>query len=359
MHIAPPKSAVFDIQEIFFNRRDPAFRETQVGILRSRALLNKVVERLELHRSPDFVSENSDLNQSESYLVNRTAASLQRSLSVLAQRDSYLYNISIILPNAKQAAEVANVLAEEYIQFVKDTEVGEQEQSDSFLQERLVLVNKDLRDAEVTLQEFKEKQGILGDSEASGGFANQELDLVSKRLLDAKQKRLELESLYQKVLEIEKNKGDFQGIPAIKNDSLVQSIRSELVSLSSQRGELSKRYGPAHQKIIDINSQIASTNYNLKKQVSRLISGFKSEYELAKQNEDRLSQSAEQSKTNIQSLGRKQSDLLSLEQEVQSKREIYQMILGRLNQSKAAGKYNYYASWNVFFVRRLLYCFTW
>ncbi len=348
MHVSPPKNAVFDLQQIFFNQRDPAFRQTQVGIMSSRVLLNNVVEKLQLHKNPNFAGNGGSFfsvllgnsakkNAANTLSIEATSSILQRSLFVDAKRDSYLYDMSYISSDPNLAAEVTNEWTQAYIAFVKETEQGESEQSDTFLQERLLVVNNDLRAAEKKLQEFKENQGIVGGSVQSGGLVNQELDSVSRRLLDAKQERLEAEALYSKIVEIEKKSGSYQGIPDVKNDSLVQGIRSELVQLERQRGELSKRYGSSHRRIVEINSQISSTYGNLNRQISRIISGLKSSYEIAKQNEDRLNQVLEQSKTNIQSLGRKQSDLLALEQEVQSQREIYQILLGRLNQGRAEG----------------------
>ena len=349
MHVSPPKSAVFDLQQIFFNQRDPAFRETQVGIMRSRVLLNRVVEKLQLHKNPAFAGKSGSFisvlfggnanpsNLDNSLSIEATSSILQRSLFVIAKRDSYLYDMSYISNDPSLAADITNAWTQAYLAFVEETEQGESEQSDTFLQERLLVVNKDLRAAEKKLQNFKENQGIVGGSVQSGGLVNQELDSVSQRLLDAKQKRLEAEGLYAKIVEIEKKTRNYQGIPAVKNDVVIQNIRSELLQLESQRGELSKRYGSSHRRIVEVNSQISAANGNLNRQVSRIISGIKSEYEIAKQNEERLSQVLEQSKTNIQSLGRKQSDLLALEQEVKSQREIYQILLGRLNQGRAEG----------------------
>jgi len=56
MHVAPQKDAVFNLRELFLNRKDPAFRQTQVGIIRSRNLVGKVVDRLELDKHPVFLS---------------------------------------------------------------------------------------------------------------------------------------------------------------------------------------------------------------------------------------------------------------------------------------------------------------
>ncbi|MBL4673354.1 MAG: hypothetical protein JKX81_13940, partial [Arenicella sp.] len=65
--------------------------------------------------------------------------------------------------------------------------------------------------------------------------------MISSRLLEARQKRLGSEILYQQVIASEHGTDDVQGITAIQNDAIVQSIRTELVELESRQGELSQR----------------------------------------------------------------------------------------------------------------------
>jgi len=62
--------------------------------------LSKVVQKLELHKNLDISAVNTNNLGSDLTRVNATAVQLQPSLVVLAQRDSYLYKVSVILPNA-------------------------------------------------------------------------------------------------------------------------------------------------------------------------------------------------------------------------------------------------------------------
>jgi len=118
---------------------------------------------------------------------------------------------------------------------------------------------------------------------------------------------------------------------------MVQSIRNELVELESKQGELSQRYGPEHRRMVELTSQIAATNANLDRQIQRVVSGIKSEYDLAKESESFLKNSLGNSTNKVQSLGRKQFDLLSLEQDVRTQRDVYQAFLKRLNENRATG----------------------
>lgn len=350
MHVAPQSSAVFNLRELLLNRRDPAFRETQVGILHSRALIGNIVEQLELDKHPVFVSNDvsvlgkikeklglgaskPDLNNSQRLITS----DLISELNIVSQRDSYLMTISLDLPDPQLAADITNALAEEYIDSIQSNRRESSQASEQWLLDRLEVVNKDLRAAELTLQEFKERESIIGSSEQNDGIVSQEVDMISSSLLEAKQRRLGSESLYQQIIATEKGQGDLQGISAIQNDLIVQNIRKELVELERKQGELSQRYGPEHRRMVELTSQILATNDNLKRQTQRVISALKSEYELAKENESFLRNSLGASTNKVQSLGRKQFDLLGLEQNVRTQRDVYQAFLTRLNENRATG----------------------
>lgn len=350
LHVAPKSNAVFNLRELFLNRRDPAFQSTQVGIMRSRVLLGKVVERLDLKSNPLFSADNvsvlSKIKQklgvarSEVNVKNKQrliANALSKSINIDAQKDSYLMTISLDLPDPQLAADITNTLAEEYIESIASNLRASTEASEQWLLNRLAVVNSELKQAEVELQEFKEREDIIGSSTQSDGIASQEVDMISTRLLEAKQKRLGSAALYQQIVATERGKGDLQGINAIQNDLIVQDIRKELLELESRRGELTQRYGPEHRRMIEINSQISAANENLQRQTQRVVSAIKSEYELAKESETFLKNSLGASTNKVQSLGRKQFDLLSLEQNVRTQRDVYQAFLKRLNESRATG----------------------
>lgn len=350
LHVAPQSSAVFNIRELFLNRRDPAFQSTQVGIMRSRVLLAKVVERLELEKNPLFLNNNVsvltkikqkiDLGGALTSVENSKrliAYSLLEEIDIDAQKDSYLMTISLNLPDPELAANITNTLAEEYIKSVASNQRESTEASEDWLLNRLDVVNKDLKQAELELQEFKEREDIIGSSKQNDGMVSQEVDMISSRLLEAKQKRLGSAALYQQIIATEKGRGDLQGITAIQNDSIIQNIRKELLELESRRGELTQRYGPEHRRMIEVNSQISAANQNLQGQIQRVVSAIKAEYELAKESESFLQSSLGVSTNKVQSLGRKQFDLLGLEQNVRTQRDVYQAFLKRLNENRATG----------------------
>ena len=351
MHVAPNEDVALDIRELLLRRRDPTFRETQIGIIRSRALITNVVNKLELDKKPEFISTKVSLIDLIKQKLKLSSAAkpevadvkqaivelLIESIEIESRNNSNLLNISYQSTNPNLAAKITNTLAQEYIDSVEENLREATETSEAWLLARLEVVNDDLKAAEQALQEFKERENIIGSSEQNDGFATQEVDIITGRLLEARQERLSSESLYQQIIAIERRNGDLQGIAAIQADSIVQNIRTELVQLERRRSELSERYGPQHRRMIELDSQIRATNENLNAQVQRVVAAIKSQYEIAKDSESFLKNSLGQSTNKVQSLGRKQYNLLSLEQDVRTQRDVYQAFLKRLNERRATG----------------------
>jgi len=314
LHVAPNNTAVFDLRELLLSRRDPAFQQTQVGIIRSRSVLQEVAVRNDLHKTL-----------------------LQTSVEVVPVRSSYLIDITTTLSDPALAARISNSVSEVYIEQTISAERKSAAREEEWLLERLETVRIDLQNAERALQDFKENQNIIGTSRESNSFANQEIQRLSERLIGVREKRLELEVIYQQITEIEASGADLQTVSIVENNSLIQTIRNELLQLEQRKSELSGRYGPEHRRMIELDAEINAANENLVKQTDRVITSLKAEYDLASQNETFFSESLDSSTSKVQDLGRNQFDLLELEQRVNTQREIYMAFLERLNQSRATG----------------------
>ena len=351
MHIAPKDTAVFDLREIMFQRRDPAFQKTQIGILLSRNLIEQVVEEQKLYENPVFMVEKKSVltfikqkalsvikpsDHAPKDMTRLITETVRDATRVTPRESSYLIEIEVTLPSAELSAQVANGIADAYIRSVYKSEREAAERSESWLLERLESVRNDLQDAERALQTFKEQENIIGNSEQSSGIAAQELDSIKKRLADAREQRVELEGIYQQLLSINNAGGDLQRIAAIKADAEVNNFQTRLLDLRQRQSELSKRYGPEHRKMIALVSEIQSVSSALNQQLGRSVSAIKSDFELAKANETRLIELLKNSSGKAQSIGRKQFDLLDLEQNVQTQREIYRAFLERLNKNRAS-----------------------
>ena len=365
LHVKPRNNNGIDLNQIFFEFNDPAFQETQIAILNSREILSKVVEELGLVNPPNSETSSatpesrpvSALTEFKSWLkellgapavdtaqrtpptweelVQRRAAGLKGQLDIRPVGDSYLLNIRVTDTNPQRATDIANTLAEVYIRSIYDRDLESSLKSQSTLTERLDTQQQELRQAERTLQAYREQEDILG-SEQGNVIAQGELTSIATAQRAARETRLGLENQYRQIQQLQgANFDDYLNIPAIASHSLVQSIRRELFDLDRRKSELSKRYGPKHNNMISVESDLASARQALRTQVQAAVETIRNDYRIAEQNERSLSGELASARRGQQSSGVKETRLRELEADVESKREIYNLVLTMFNQSNA------------------------
>ena len=351
MHVAQRDTAVFDVREMMMKRRDPAYQATQVGVIESRRLVESVVRQHSLHERQSFVEEQQsalggvkdfvlgtepkDLTERE--LVQIAAEDLAESLMVTPRAKSYLIDIIVQRADPEEAALVANSLAGAYINEVRQQEKDDTQRSQDWMLERVQEVRQLLQAAKTELQIYKEQENIIGDSKRSQGIVASEVDTLSKKYLESRQERRSLETMYNQILNFEQNRGDLQGFSAVQKDPVIQNVKSELLDLEKTISELSKRYGPEHRRMIELESKIEATTTVLNQQTQRVIAAIKSNYELARRNKSFHEANLQNSNDKVQDLSRKQFRLIDLEQSVETQRDIYEALLKRLNRSEATG----------------------
>jgi capsular exopolysaccharide synthesis family protein len=356
LHIAPRDTGVFNANQLWWERNDPAFQKTQIGILQSHKLVSRVVETTRLHREevllrksqyqqlkddwlPDiFGDQELDSPMTEAIEIELMAEKLGAAISVQAPsvRDqSYLIRVSVTLPDAELATRAANTLADVYIEEVFNTEIDKALKSQSWLTERLVKLRQDLREAEEKLQQYRESEDILARSGRSA--LEQELDLVSERYFKAREDRLAIENLYDQVKNVRSSNTNLENIPAVMTNPLVQNLNNTIYNLRQKKSELSDRYGSRHNKMIALESELSAARQSLKTQVANVIEGIKSDYDVALKRERSLDETLESARGKKQFQGRKQYQLRELEQEVESKRTVYTVFLSKFNEEDASG----------------------
>ena len=192
-----------------------------VALLKSRSVGSAVIHRLDLSR----------VYQTKSF--NQTWKRLDAAVKVLAGRDGTI-TITVEDSDAKQAALVANTMADELGRLMVRLNLSKAGSERLFLEKRLELVNKDLKAAEDDLKTFSLRNKIVkvdsqADASVSGvvrlktELANKEVQLailrtsLSDESFEVKELQAGIKRLRQNLAGMAGNSGGGEGIPAIGN----------------------------------------------------------------------------------------------------------------------------------------------
>lgn len=357
---------VQEVQEVY----DPGYGSfeylyTQYEILRSRDLADKVAQRLGLSTYAEFALPQNSLmermnwrrwlpflpssgpgklsqQELEGKKLKHAVKTLSKRVKVEAVPGTQLVKVHVDSEDPKRAALIANTLADAFIDSSLDARLTMSRKANSWLTERLKGVRADLSKAEQALQTFREQEKIVNLG-GSRGFVEQELTDNAMRLREARKRKAELASAYWK---IEQAGGDPKSLEAASTQltgAVEQDAKNRMAEAAQKVKPLESRYGPKHPAMIAARAALDEATAAYHRQLQTAAQGVKAEYEVARETERQLSQIEQGARGQIQSLDRKEYEISTLERDVETNRELYNLFLTRFKETDPTGGGDYQA----------------
>lgn len=335
---------------------------TEVDILASTSMAEKVVAKLQLDHDPEF---NSDLRP-KSPLANFVAAvnplpfltgaaqtvndlspdgkrktqaaavlrQFSKGLSVKLRRRSYVIDILYTANSAEKAAQIANTLADLYVLDRLDASLQESRQVNAWLNERLQALRTDVNVAERAAEQYRisHNLGVRSKSDRPGPTsADQQMTELSSRLALARaelaQKRARLEQLRR----ISMSRGSYDTIDVLQS-SLIQRLREQEVVRQRELSEALKTYGERHPRIIGFKADLAELQTKIQVEIEKIASALASDVEASQAGVGRLEGEIGLIKGNVDALGRAGIEMNELERQAETSRTLYESLLTRFKQ---------------------------
>ncbi|MDX1519371.1 MAG: polysaccharide biosynthesis tyrosine autokinase, partial [Gammaproteobacteria bacterium] len=259
---------------------------------------------------------------------------LSGMVSVRHITDSRLVSISFDSHNPELIAELANALAEVYIESGMQSRVESTRNASAWITEHLQELKDNVDKSSQALQEFLDRESLV-DAQGVDSLAVKKLDDATSKLLEARRERSEIGESYRQITALEGQPiSAYESVPAVLKSPQVQTAKGELVAAEREVFELAERYGPKHPKMIAANSELNTASKNLQEQIRNVVESVKKEYDLARAKEGQLSSDMQSARSEMTEINRKSHELKILENELETNRELYAMFLNRFKETE-------------------------
>ncbi len=268
--------------------------------------------------SVDFDPREADI---DNYLEN---------LSITSVAGTQLVEVGYASADPRQAAAYANAHAAAYIESILDARLAVTQSATSWMSKRVEELRKNLQNSEAELQAFREQEKLI-DVEGYQALPSLEINDLTARLVNARRRLSATRIAYQQVYGNES--GPIASVPAVLGNSAVQQFRAIQARAEQRVAELGKRYGPKHPKMIAAQSELAEATQNLEAQQRDVTGGIRAEYFAAQAEVAALEADLASAKQQYQQVSRKGSDLASLQTEVETNRQLYELFYTRMRET--------------------------
>jgi capsular exopolysaccharide synthesis family protein len=313
---------------------------TQVEMLESRVLLEKVTDKLELAKRSEFATPPGRLalwRQAIGLPPSDRLSPRERAIEaaagryeVSASRRSRIVTVTAEWPDAELTARFANTLAETYIEHNPQTRWDSTQRTSLWLTRQLEQLRAKLEKASENLQTYAAASGLLYTSEKEN-VAEAKLQQLQSELSGAQASRIDKQSSY----ELAKS-GPPETLPEVLDNPALRSYQQQLTDLERQQAELAATYTPEHSKLKRINAQITQIEAAIERERGRALERIGNEYQTALRRESLLAADYRRQSAFVSEQGQKAIQYNILKGEVETTRQLYDSLLQKVKEAGVA-----------------------
>lgn len=259
-----------------------------------------------------------------------TVNALMGSVSIEPVRNTRLVNIVARNSNPELAARIANTVAETFIALNLERKVESSVYAKNFLEDQIKVTKAKLEESERLLNDYSKRNAILVLGENTN-VAAQGFTEVAAALARAEQERIKAEALYNEVLR------QPESAPQVLESKVVQTYKEQKAKLEAEYATNLSVFKPEFPKMVQLRTQIAELDARIKAEVNTVVASVKGQFEAARRQEEQLRKRLDESRLQVQTVQDRSVDMNLLKREVDTNREIYDGLLQRLKEVGVTG----------------------
>ena len=310
--------------------------QTQIKILQSDSLLDRVVDKLHLTGLPAaepsrVATWRKLLNLPDSHPVDPSEAALSyaaKNLKVRAAGQTRIIELTVDSPNPQIAAAFANTLTTEFIDQSLETRWKTTEHTGEWLSRQLDDMRVRLEKSEDRLQQYANQAGLIFTEKDKNSPSEEKLSQAQLALSNAQADRIVKQSRWEMA-----NSSPPDALPNILDDNSLRDYQGKLTDLNRQIAELRITYKDPAAAIQRVMAQIEPIQASLDRARGDILKRIKNEYDEAMRRESLLTAAYASQRSLVTGEGGKAIQYNILKGEVDSNRQLYDSMLQQLKQS--------------------------
>jgi capsular exopolysaccharide synthesis family protein len=330
-----------------FDTGDPDYFQTQLELLKSRALAERVVAQMKLKpavaTAPQprpwweevFRKESAQQAPPSAEEANKAAArnaadSFRGGLSVIPIKNTKMVRVSYASSDPKLAADVLNSLAQNFINFNLEQRFDQSSYAKAFLEEKLAETKAKLETNERGLIEFQRENAIVTVDDRQTVLSSTLAD-YSAAANRAEQDLAKAEALYELI------KTNPESAPQVLESKTVQVLKEQRAKLQGEYADSLRIFKPGYPKMQQLQAQIDELDKGIKGEIDAVSKSVETAYQSLLAQQKSIQAKLEQTKKDVLDLQARSIRYNILKRDVDTDRAIYNSLLQRLNEVGVTG----------------------
>lgn len=301
----------------------PGYMATQVDVIQSANVAQKVVHELKLADAPGTHEQYMAATEGKGNINQWLGDLLLKKLSVEPARESSVISIGFTGTDPRFSAAIANAFAKAYIETSLDLRLAPAKQTAAWFDQQIIQLRKNLDDAQQKLTTYQREKGIVESDER--------LDVETRRMAELASQMVAAQSA---AFDAGSRTRESSSLPEVINNPVVQGLKAQVSQGEGKLADLAKRVGVNHPDYQRTLAEVNSYKARLANELSLATRGVGATAGAANQRYNELSAAFAKQKANVLALKQQREEATLLARDVQNAQQIYDAALQRYGQSR-------------------------
>jgi chain length determinant protein EpsF len=310
----------------------PAYMATQVDIIRSERVAQRVVRNLKLNDNPQVRQQWLDETGGEGSIETWLGTVFQKQMDVVPSRESSVIAISYKAPDPRFAAGLANAFAQAYIDTALELRTDPARLYSTFFENRAKEARETLEKAQSKVSAFQKQAGIIATDER--------LDVETARLNELSSQATMMQALLAESASRQAQAQGAQGdrMQEVLNNQIVAQLKADINRGEAQLQQLSTRLGDKHPQVLEARASQAELRSRLEAETRKVTGGVTVSANINRQRVAEVQRALQAQRDKVLKMKAVRDEGLVLLRDVENAQRSYDALLQRFTQTNLEGQ---------------------
>jgi polysaccharide biosynthesis transport protein len=335
---------------------DSSAVDTEVEVIKSRQLAERVVKALNLEKDPEFnpllggrsglgmvvhsvkaflgrgappeaAPGSLEAQKQHELVVDHVLGGLQVSRAGL----TYVINVGFESESQAKAAQIANKFAELYLLEQLEAKFDATRQATEWLNSRLGELRTQVLQDEAAVQQYKIANNLM--SAAGTNLTEQEISNYNTNLADARALMAEDAARLRTAREQLAHGSTGDDVGEALSSPVIQKLREQRSEVSGRLADLQGRYGERHPEMLKAKRQLSDIDTQIQQEITRIISNLQAKAQVSQQRAAAIAGSLGGARGTLASNNRAMVRLNELQRNADASKTLYESYLNRFKET--------------------------
>ena len=295
------------------------YHNTQVDVIRSRDVAERVVNKLKLRTHPRFEAATDPVE------------AFRKGVMVQARRETGLIEVSIAGANPEEITHWTNEVARAYVRRNLDNAQSNVEEAVEMIESQVDRMRGDLKQTEQARLEAL-RQNNLYNTESQQAVMNQKLATWHAKLTEVQISKAELADILGQIRAIEALQGDLLSVPELAKDDTLRELARTGFELERQIEAAKVALGPKHPDYEKLKNEAAKNDIRVEERMGLILASLQQDYDGLVSQEQYLVGEIDKAEEFSFRVSQATSDYEIVKTDAESQKKVFDMMSRALNE---------------------------